>query len=169
MNDSAPSLSASEAARRLGVSTKALRLYEKRGLVIPGRTAAGYRAYGPDTMTRAVEIVALRALGLSLARLARVLEGDAKSLDSALAAHEATLHGEIRELVGSIAKTQGIRSALVRGEMPSLGELARLQTPYTEFSAAFELPWPWGGEWFELRDIRPLNYTSARWQAARPG
>ena len=23
---------------------------------------------------------------------------------------------------------------------------------------AFDLPWPWGGERFELRDIRPLNY-----------
>ena len=25
-------------------------------------------------------------------------------------------------------------------------------------SVAFDLPWPWGGEQFELRDIRPLNY-----------
>jgi predicted AAA+ superfamily ATPase len=23
---------------------------------------------------------------------------------------------------------------------------------------SFELPWPWAGERFELRDIRPLNY-----------
>ncbi|KAF1023557.1 MAG: hypothetical protein GAK30_00509 [Paracidovorax wautersii] len=23
---------------------------------------------------------------------------------------------------------------------------------------AFELPWPWGGEWFELQGIAPLNY-----------
>ena len=27
-----------------------------------------------------------------------------------------------------------------------------------ELSVAFELPWPWGGERFELRDIRPINY-----------
>ncbi|MCZ0736247.1 MerR family transcriptional regulator [Phreatobacter sp. AB_2022a] len=55
-----------EAARRLGVSAKALRIYERHGLVAPGRTAAGWRSYGPDDMARLAEIAALRALGLSL-------------------------------------------------------------------------------------------------------
>jgi hypothetical protein len=36
--------------------------------------------------------------------------------------------------------------------------LARLLGPAAELSVAFDLPWPWGGEQFELRDIRPLNY-----------
>jgi hypothetical protein len=27
-----------------------------------------------------------------------------------------------------------------------------------EIGVAFDLPWPWGGERFELADIRPLNY-----------
>ena len=48
----------SEAAQRLGVSAKALRLYEQRGLVKPVRTAAGWRAYGPQQLKRAAEIVA---------------------------------------------------------------------------------------------------------------
>ena len=87
MNASAPYLSPSEAARRLGVSAKALRLYEQRGLVAPLRTAAGWRAYGPDEMARAGEIAALRALGLSLAQVARVLGGDSQGLEPALAAH----------------------------------------------------------------------------------
>ena len=43
-------LSASDAASQLGVTTKALRLYEQRGLMAPGRTPAGYRVYGPDEM-----------------------------------------------------------------------------------------------------------------------
>ena len=38
------------------------------------------------------------------------------------------------------------------------GELTRLLHP--ELTVAFELPWPWGGELFELRDIRPLNYIT---------
>jgi len=158
MSYSAPFLSASKAAKRLGVSTKALRLYEQRGLVTPGRTPAGYRAYGPDEMIRAAEIVSLRALGLSLGQVARVLEGDPQSLESVLAAHEATLEGEIRQLVGSIDKIRGLRADLARGQVPASGELARLQNPSAEFSAAFELPWPWGGEWFELPELRPLNY-----------
>ncbi|WGM40327.1 MerR family transcriptional regulator [Caulobacter sp. NIBR1757] len=46
--------SPAEAASRLGVSAKALRLYEQRGLVAPPRTEAGWRAYGPEQMARAV-------------------------------------------------------------------------------------------------------------------
>ncbi|WP_237180210.1 MerR family transcriptional regulator [Rhodoplanes sp. Z2-YC6860] len=80
-------LNPSEAARRLGVSTKALRLYEERGLIAPVRTAAGWRAYGPEQMTRAAEIVALRKLGLSLAQIARVQGGEPEGLEPALAAH----------------------------------------------------------------------------------
>jgi hypothetical protein len=30
--------------------------------------------------------------------------------------------------------------------------------PTPEINVAFDLPWPWGGERFELHDIRPLNY-----------
>ncbi|CAE6740475.1 MerR family transcriptional regulator [Paraburkholderia haematera] len=151
-------LSASEAAQRLGVSTKALRLYEQRGLVTPERTVAGYRTYGPDEMIRAAEIVALRALGLSLAQVAHVLKGDAQSLEPALAAHEATLEAGIRQLVETIAKVRGLRADLARGQAPADGELARLLNPSAEFGTAFDLPWPWGGERFELREIRPLNY-----------
>ncbi len=78
MSSSAQFLSPSEAAKLLGVSAKALRLYEARGLIAPVRTAAGWRAYGPDEMARVAEIAALRELGLSLAQVARVLGGDSE-------------------------------------------------------------------------------------------
>jgi DNA-binding transcriptional MerR regulator len=151
-------LSPSEAANRLGVSTKALRLYEQRGLVAPGRTAAGWRAYGPEQIAQAAEIVALRRLGLSLAQIARVLGGEPEGLEPALAAHQATLEGRIRQLVGTVEKVRGVRADLVRGQAPATGQLARLLKPSAELNVAFELPWPWGGEQFEFSDIRPLNY-----------
>jgi DNA-binding transcriptional MerR regulator len=80
-------LNASNAARRLSISTKALRLYEQRGLLAPVRSDAGWRAYGPVDLERASEIVALRSLGFSLAQVARILKGDASGLEPALAAH----------------------------------------------------------------------------------
>lgn len=158
MRCSTPFLSASEAARQLGVSTKALRLYEQRGLVMPARTVAGYRTYGPEEMNRAAEIVALRALGLSLAQVTQVLKGDPQSLEPALAAHEATLEAGLRQLVDTIAKVRGLRTGLARGQAPADGELARLLNPSAGVTMAFDLPWPWGGERFELRNIQPLNY-----------
>ena len=152
-------LSASEAAERLGVSTKALRLYEQRGLVTPRRTAAGYRAYGPDEMHSSFgDCRAACAWPQPRPGGSECWKATLKVFESALAAHEASLEREIRELVGSIDKVRGIRAGLARGQVPAAGELARLRNASAEFSTAFDLPWPWGGERFELRDIRPINY-----------
>jgi DNA-binding transcriptional MerR regulator len=158
VSSSAPFLNSSAAARRLGVSTKALRLYEQHGLITPRRTAAGWRAYGASEMARATEIVTLRALGLSLSQVARVLDDDPHAMEPALAAHQATLEGRIRQLQGTVEKVREIRAGLARGKSPTARELMHLLRPGTEFNVAFDLPWPWGGERFELSDIRPLNY-----------
>ena len=158
MNRSAQFLTVSEASERLGVSAKALRLYEQRGLVEPKRTAAGWRVYGPDEMTRAREIVALRGLGLSLAEVARVLRGDRSCLISALAAHQQALESRIRQIADAVDKVRAIRTDIAAGYPPSMGHLARLVRPEAAIAAAFDLPWPWASERFELSDIRPLNY-----------
>lgn len=156
MNASAEYLNPAEAARRLGVSAKALRLYEQRGLVAPVRTAAGWRAYGPLEMARAREVVVLRVLGLSLAQAARVLSGDPSDLEPALAAHQAALESQARDLASVIEKVREVRTRLAQGHAPDTTDLTRLIAD--EPTVAFDLPWPWGGERFELRDIRPLNY-----------
>ena len=158
MNLSAQFLNASEAAMRLGVSAKALRLYERRGLIAPVRTAAGWRAYGPPEMARAAEIVALRQLGLSLSQVARVLGGNSDSLEPALAAHQAALEDRVHQLVDAVDKVRRLRADLAGGRAPAVRELARLLRPAPSLSVAFDLPWPWGGERFELPEIRALNY-----------
>ena len=158
MSASAQFLNPSAAAQRLGVSAKALRLYEQHGLIAPSRTAAGWRVYGPDEMARAAEIVALRALGLSLSQVARVLGDDPQGLEPAPSVHQAILEGRIRELTGVVEKVRDLRAGLAQGKSPTAKELVRLLGPLAEFSVAFDLPWPWGGERFELSDVRPLNY-----------
>jgi len=158
VGSSAQFLNPSAAAQRLGVSAKALRLYEQRGLVVPSRSPAGWRAYGPDEMARAAEVVALRGLGFSLAQVARVLGDDPRGLEPALAAHQATLEERIRQLSGAAEKVRGLRAGLVQGKSPTVKELVGVLGPASEFSVSFDLPWPWGGERFELNDVRPLNY-----------
>jgi len=158
VNPAVQYLNPAEAARRLGVSAKALRLYEQRGLVTPVRTSAGWRAYGPDEMARAGEIASLRALGLSLAQVARVLAGDPQGLAPALAAHQVRLEGQMKEIAATLAKVGGLRADLARGQVPSSAALADLVG--SGASLAFDLPWPWGGERFELSAIRPLTYIT---------
>ena len=160
MSPSARNLSPSQAASRLGVSIKALRLYERNGLIAPGRTRAGWRAYGPAEMARAAEIVSLRTLGLSLAQVARVLGGDPGALDAALAAHEARLQAQSRQIAERLDTVRRLRSDMARGEAPAPGIFAQAIGADARLGIAFELPWPWGGEWFELNDLRPLTYLT---------
>jgi DNA-binding transcriptional MerR regulator len=158
MRPSVDVLSPSEAARRLGISAKALRLYEERGLLRPTRNAAGWRAYGPDDVRRAAEIVALRSLGFSLKQVERVVSGDAAGLEPALGALQARLDLEFGQLSQRLERINALRRALARGEMPAVLDLADLATAPAAAIAGFNLPWPWGGEWFEVRGVRALNY-----------
>ncbi len=144
-------LNASQAALRLGVSAKALRLYEARGLVTPLRTAAGWRAYGPAEMARAGEIAALRTLGLSLAQTARVLGGDAADLEPALAAHQAALEAQGGQLSGMINRIKVVRADLRVGRVLAMTDLPGLVGGAQGVAVALDLPWPWGGERFEAR------------------
>ena len=151
-------LSPSETARQLGVSVKALKLYEQRGLVTPRRTAAGWRVYGPGEINRITEIVALRELGLSLGQVSRVLGGDATALEAALTLHQAVLEGRLRELTQVVSKVRRLRNDLANDKIPAAADIVRLMKSASPIRVAFDLPWPWGGELFELHDIKPLNY-----------
>ena len=158
MDASAQYFSPSEAALRLGVSAKALRLYEQRGLVVPLRSEAGWRAYGPQQMARIGEIVALRSLGLTLAQVARLLTGDGQGLEAALQAHQGVLEGQLGRLAVAVDRVRSMRSEIVAGRIATVGELVGLAGGGSEQAIAFELPWPWGGERFELRDLPALTY-----------
>lgn len=65
-----PYLRSAEAARRLGVSGKALRIYEAQGLVRAERTAAGWRVYGSEQIARLHQVIALKGFGFPLSRIA---------------------------------------------------------------------------------------------------
>lgn len=78
----------SELAQQAGITASAVRFYEEAGVLPPAsRQPNGYRAYGPDDLTRLRLVVALRRLGLGpldagwLARLC--LEGGGIDADLA--------------------------------------------------------------------------------------
>lgn len=151
-------LGPSEAAARLGVSPKALRVYEQRGFVTPLRSAAGWRTYGPEEMDQARHVVALRGLGLSLGQIARVLGGNAADLETALAAHQAQIEARLSALTASIARVRQVRAELAAGRMPALADFAGLMTAPAAPMLGFDLPWPWGGERFELPQLAPITF-----------
>jgi hypothetical protein len=87
-----------------------------------------------------------------------VFEGDRQTLDRTLALHTAALEDRIRRLGDTIGKVSRMRADLGRGDALPARDLVRLLRPAADLSIAFDLPWPWGGERFELRDVRSLNY-----------
>jgi len=74
--------------RTSGLSPKALRLYDAKGLLTPARVdpVTGYRAYAPAQVARARAIGLLRRLDLPLARIGALLDGPPEDLRPALLA-----------------------------------------------------------------------------------
>src|SRR5262245_34497329 len=101
-------------------------------------------------MARATEVLELRALGLSLAEIARVLGGDAPLLGRALAAHEAALEARARQLHDTVRRVRKLRTELDRGTLSVATVVLGVRQGENHISVSFELPWPWGGELFEL-------------------
>src|SRR5580692_4064013 len=119
-------LSPSETARRLGVGVRALRLYERRGLVCPGRTHAGWRVYGPNEIERLHQVLTLKSLGLSLARITQLLGGRVADLPALLALQEDVLTVRINDLQRARRSVQAARTKVAQDTRLSLEDLIDL-------------------------------------------
>lgn len=89
-------------ARRTGLSAKALRLYEARGLLEPdAHSDRGYRLYGPRALARLAEIGVLKRAGFTLAEIGKLLErkGSAAALiEARIVALRGEVHARTRAL-----------------------------------------------------------------------
>ena len=109
-------LDIAEVVRRTGLTARALRFYEGRGLVRPLRTASARRLYGPGELQRLHQLVALKTAGFSLGDIARLLDGRSIDLGRLIAAQleaieaQAAALGEARRLLLSA------KSRVDRGE-----------------------------------------------------
>ncbi len=83
-------------AERTGMSAKALRLYEARGLLKPSsHSPSGYRLYGPDALQRLMQIALLKRAGFSLAEMGLLLTRDGHKAAEVLATRIAALERDL--------------------------------------------------------------------------
>lgn len=84
--------SISIAAELAGLHPQTLRIYEREGLIDPGRSAGGTRRYSQNDITRLLEITALTSDGLNLAGIRRVLalQEESRQLRAEIARLKAT-------------------------------------------------------------------------------
>lgn len=139
-------LGPAEVARRMGVSPKALRLYEEHGLVAPLRSQTGWRAYGVTQIARLHQILALKRLGLPLSRIADLFAKRPMALEALLAAQEEVLAREHARVDRALALVRVARSKLAGGQALSIDDLIQLakettmttQKQHEEMKAIFD-------------------------------
>lgn len=102
-----------QASRAAGVTRKAIRVYEGRGLIgPPQRSAAGYRLFVADDLERLRFIRRARALGMGLDDIAALLaEHDAGR--SPCASVRAQLDRRIGEIDRAVTELLALRTSLV--------------------------------------------------------
>lgn len=147
-------LTAGEAARALGISAKALRIYERHGLIAPGRTPSGWRSYDAAEMKRAAEIVEFRSLGLAIAEIGAILGADRRRREILLEEHRLRL-GQEKLRLDAILHAIGSTPA-GPPDARSGSQDARPTNPALTFS----LPWPWDGEPFALAYLPALGFIT---------
>lgn len=145
MANSGPYLRTAEVTRRLGVSGKALRLYEAQGLLRADRTPAGWRVYGPEQIGRLHQVIALKSFGFPLSRIAELLSGGLPDLAIFLELHEQVLRQEAKRVDRALRLLSVARAKLAKhGGLSSddlmnlTKEIAMTDKHNDDLSAAYE-------------------------------
>ncbi|TWB63628.1 MerR family transcriptional regulator [Nitrospirillum viridazoti] len=115
-----------DVATKLGVTPKALRVYERAGLLTPERRAGGWRRYTREDLARLHQILALKGLGLSLRQIGEVLAGDGADLIQTLGLQSRHLENQIAALRQRLDAVTHARQRLAAGEPLSVDELINL-------------------------------------------
>lgn len=153
-------LSPQEVTSRFGVSIKALRLYERHGLLVPQRSEAGWRAYGPGQLARLHQVLTLKRLGLPLARIAQLLSGH-DDLDAVLALQEQVLARQSQSVTQALALVRSARAKLAAGRALSIDDLAHLNTetvmPSLTDEERYKLMKPISDKYFTAEDAEKLR------------
>jgi DNA-binding transcriptional MerR regulator len=109
-------LDINEVARRTGLTSRALRFYEARGLAKPLRTGKGRRPYGLETLERINQIVSLKRAGLTLAQIETLLAAHSPDLAQLIDAQRAALEARQATIAEAIQVLAYAKSRIERGE-----------------------------------------------------
>ncbi len=102
-------------AELAGVTVKALRHYDRLGLLRPARSEAGYRLYSSGDLARLQQIVALKSVGLPLKHIRTLLDRDPLPLIATFRQQRAALEDKRQLLDRTIQALTEAETALESG------------------------------------------------------
>jgi DNA-binding transcriptional MerR regulator len=105
-----------EVVRRTGLTSRALRFYEARGLLAPLRTYEGRRLYGAAALERLNQIIALKRAGLTLAQIQRLAARAPVDLPRLIDAQIEAIEARAQGLEEARALLTAVKSRIDRGE-----------------------------------------------------
>ncbi|MFF7162781.1 MerR family transcriptional regulator [Streptomyces sp. NPDC008086] len=109
----------SELAELTGVSARALRHYEDRGLLVPARNSSGYRDYSESDVIRVAQIRAMISAGLGTSAIQRYLDC-ARTGDHGISLE---MCPDLRAELDSLARRLNARQVELRATQQRLSEL----------------------------------------------
>lgn len=112
----ADSLDIAAVTRLTGLTARALRFYEARGLVEPLRTASGRRHYDAAALERLNLILSLKKAGLTLAQIQRLTANRRIDLNGLITAQLDHLEAQARRISEAQALLISVKSRIDRGE-----------------------------------------------------
>ena len=116
-----------ELARRTGLTVRTLHHYDAIGLLAPSlRTPSGHRLYGRPDVERLQQIQSLRALGLPLDEVRRLLDGAALSPRAVIDLHLTRLRARIAAQTRLAERLTTLAHHLDRAERVSTDDLCRI-------------------------------------------
>ena len=110
---------------RTGLTERAIRHYERLGLIKPDRSAAGQRLFGVEALRALASVRILKRAGFSLAEIETLLQAkvDAKTL---VKAQIESLKAQAETVQSSLTLLTGIARELERGGAADIDVLCRL-------------------------------------------
>lgn len=156
-------------AELAGVSTRTLRYYEEEGLLRPSRSANGYRVYTARDAKRLASILSMRACGLSVATIHRLLARAEGDLRHVLHAHLLTLSAQRDSLDEAIDRTKAAIASLERieqmNESDAFEALKGEKIAANERTYGKEARARWGDDAVDAANERMRSASRSEWDA----
>jgi DNA-binding transcriptional MerR regulator len=165
-----PLLTPGEVRRRLGLTTKALRLYGEKGLIRPQRRAGGWRTFGREDLARLYQIRVLRNFGFTLDQIAELLNARGRregGFGAIVRLQAEAMRQEQTRVATALALLQEAERRLDAGRQLDTADLVQLgeaaaQAPEHEISARLR---PYVTQYLDERDLRAAALAGGRnWQ-----